>query len=138
MTDTDFVLVDSNIIIDIFRRDPVWADWSIEALSQFKDVRINPIIYAELCYPLTSPDELDELLEALQIVYSELPREALFLASQAFKKYRESGGVKTSPLADFFIGAHAAALDITIITRDATRYTNYFPMVTLITPNLLH
>lgn len=134
MTDPAFVLVDSNIIIDIVRRDPVWVDWSVDTLSQFKDPRINPIIYAELCYQQTSPDDVDDMLETIELGYSELPREALFLASQAFRKYRETGGTKTSPLADFFIGAHAAALGVPIITRDPTRYRNYFPMITLITP----
>jgi hypothetical protein len=134
MTDPKFVLVDSNIIIDIVRHDPVWTDWSVDTLSQFKDTRINPIIYAELCYPENSPDEVDELLEKLELGYSELPREALFLASQAFRKYREAGGVQTSPLPDFFIGAHAAALGIPLITRDPTRYQNYFPIIKLITP----
>ena len=134
MTDAAFVLVDSNIIIDIVRDDPVWVDWSVDTLSQFEDARINPIIYAELCYQQTSPEEVDKMLETIELGYSELPREALFLASQAFRKYRETGGTKTSPLADFFIGAHAAALGIPLITRDPTRYRNYFPMITLITP----
>lgn len=134
MTDAAFVLVDSNIIIDIVRDDPVWVDWSVDTLSQFEDARINPIIYAELCYQQTSPEEVDKMLETIELGYSELPREALFLASQAFRKYREIGGTKTSPLADFFIGAHAAVLGIPLITRDPTRYRNYFPMITLITP----
>ena len=86
MTDPAFVLVDSNIIIDIVRRDPVWVDWSVDTLSQFKDPRINPIIYAELCYQQTSPDDVDDMLETIELGYSELPREALFLASQAFRK----------------------------------------------------
>jgi len=137
MTDSAFVLVDSNIIIDIVRRDPVWADWSVDTLSQFKNARINPIVYAELCYQQTSPDEVDKLLEALELEYSELPSEALFLASQAFRKYREAGGAKTSPLPDFFIGAHAAALGVPLLTRDPTRYKNYFPMIQLITPSSL-
>jgi predicted nucleic acid-binding protein len=34
--------------------------------------------------------------------------------------------------ADFFIGAHAAALGISILTRDKGRYTTYFPQVRLI------
>ena len=134
MTEMKFVLVDSNIIIDIVRNDPNWADWSVDTLSLFKDARINSIIYAELCYPKSTPDDVDELLEKLELGYSELPREALYLASQAFRKYREAGGIKTSPLPDFFIGAHAAALDIPLITRDPTRYKNYFPMIKLISP----
>jgi hypothetical protein len=51
----------------------------------------------------------------------------LFLAAQAFLAYRKHGGSKTSPLPDFFIGAHAAALGFPILTRDVDRYRTYFP-----------
>jgi len=57
-----------------------------------------------------------------------------WLAAQAFMKYRGSGGAKTSPLPDFYIGAHAEVDDLTLVTRDAARYKTYFPNVTLISP----
>jgi predicted nucleic acid-binding protein len=38
-------------------------------------------------------------------------------------------------LSDFFIGAHAAAEELPLLTRDARRYRNYFPTVQLITPD---
>lgn len=134
MTEPPFVLVDSNVIIDIIRKDPEWVEWSLNALSQYEKVSVNPIIYTELCYQKTSVEEADQLLEALSLGYDELPREALFLASQAFREYRIRGGKKTAPLADFFIGAHAAALDVPILTRDVDRYRSYFPTVSLICP----
>jgi hypothetical protein len=43
---------------------------------------------------------------------------------------------KTKMLPDFFIGAHAAVLDIQILTRDVRRYRSYFPDMCLIAPNL--
>lgn len=82
----------------------------------------------------TSADELDQLLVMLDVEFAELPREALFMASQAFRTYRQRGGSKTSPLPDFFIGAHAATLGIPILTRDVARYQSYFPSVPLISP----
>ena len=48
--------------------------------------------------------------------------------------YRRSGGTKTSPLPDFFIGAHAAVAGLPLITRDVTRYQTYFPGLGLISP----
>ena len=134
MTDPEMVLVDSNIIFDIVNQDERWAEWSIDSLSQHGQVVVNSIIYAELCYLQTSVDEVDSLLRALGLSYRELPREALFLASKAFKTYRSRGGGKSSPLPDFFIGAHAAALGIPILTRDVARYRTYFPTVPLICP----
>ena len=63
-----------------------------------------------------------------------LPYEAAFAASRAFLAYRRSGGVKTSPLPDFYIGAHAELAGFTLVTRDASRYRTYFPKVKLVTP----
>src|SRR4029077_8401837 len=56
-----------------------------------------------------------------------LPWEAAFLAAKAFKDYRRRGGVKRSPLPDFFIGAHAAVAGMTLLTRDPRRYRKHFP-----------
>jgi predicted nucleic acid-binding protein len=43
-------------------------------------------------------------------------------------------GAKTSPLPDFYIGAHAEAEGLTLVTRDASRYRTCFPSVTVIAP----
>jgi hypothetical protein len=37
-------------------------------------------------------------------------------------------------LADFFIGAHAEAERLPLLTRDVRRYRSYFPNVELIAP----
>ena len=45
------VLVDANILIDISTADPVWSEWSAEALMRLgRETRlvINPLIYSEL------------------------------------------------------------------------------------------
>ncbi|EMS77143.1 PIN domain-containing protein [Desulfotignum phosphitoxidans] len=44
----DGILVDSNIILDVFLDDPNWADWSESKLLEFSSMKklfINPIIY---------------------------------------------------------------------------------------------
>jgi hypothetical protein len=38
-------------------------------------------------------------------------------------------------LPDFFIGAHAAVMELDLLTRDARRYRSYFPSVRLISPD---
>lgn len=135
MTDAPFVLVDSNVILDVFEDDPRWAEWSQEQLSHWVGrIAVNPLIFAELCYEAGDLDEVEGVLALFGLAFHELPREALFLASQAFKLYRQRGGKKTAPLADFFIGAHAAALGIPLLTRDLRRYRAYFPEVQLIAP----
>jgi len=135
MTDAAAVLVDTNVILDVFEDDPRWADWSQEQMSQWVGcIAVNPLIYTELCYQAPAMESVEQMISSLGLGFAELPREALYLAAQAFKAYRQRGGTKTAPLADFFIGAHAAALVIPLLTRDAGRYRTYFPEVDLITP----
>lgn len=59
---------------------------------------------------------------------------AAWSAGQAFVRYRRAGGIKRSPLPDFYIGAHAEVESLTLITRDVERYRTYFPSVQLICP----
>lgn len=129
------VLVDTNVIADVFHRDPVWVDWSRAEIARHAgDLLINPLIYAELCYRATSSGQVDQIVADLGFRYEELPKPALYLAAQAYRTYRLRGGVKTAPLADFFIGAHAEAAGLTLLTRDPARYRTYFPNVPLICP----
>jgi len=135
MVDIPEALVDSNVVIDIIGEDTHWQSWSVDALESCETTFVNPLIFAELCYLKPSPTRVEKLLEGLEISYLEvLPKEALFLAAQAYKVYRSRGGTKIAPFPDFFIGAHAAVLGIPILTRDVTRYQTYFPTVTLISP----
>ncbi len=134
MTDSGSALVDSNVIIDIVQQDPRWGSWSSETLAHQDSPIVNPIIYAEICYQKTSSAETDQLLDSLSIGYAELPREALYRASQAFRQYRQHGGSRSTPLPDFFIGAHASSIGLPVLTRDIKRYQTYFPEVRLISP----
>ena len=131
------LLVDTNVLIDVFEDDPAWADWSVRQLraqAQVHELVINPVIYAELSLAFESVHALDDAVEGMGLALHELPRPALFLAGRAFVKYRRDGGARSNVLADFFIGAHAAVAGCGILTRDARRYRNYFPTVPLLTP----
>lgn len=131
------LLVDTNVLIDVFENDPEWADWSIARLrsqSQMHALAINPVIYAELSLAFDSHEALDDILAAMQIRIQDIPRPALFLAGKAFVRYRRKGGVRHNVLSDFFIGAHAAVANWPLLTRDVRRYRNYFPTVELISP----
>lgn len=56
------------------------------------------------------------------------------LAGKCFLQYRRRGGVRTAPLPDFYIGAHAAIGGMTLLTRDGARYRSYFAGLPLIAP----
>ena len=131
------VLVDSNVILDVFEDDERWADWSESTLNQYADssgLVINSVTYAEVSIGFARIEELEEALTGCGFSLLPIPKEALFLAGKVFVTYRRQGGQKRSPLPDFFIGAHAAVSNLTLITRDAVRYRSYFPRVKLITP----
>ena len=130
-------LVDSNVILDVVSDDEEWGDWSASMLSQAAQTGrlvINPLIYAEVSCGYERIEDLDDALPADYFVREPLPWAAAFLAAKAFLKYRRRGGVRSAPLPDFYIGAHAALAGYTLLTRDARRYTTYFPKLRIVAP----
>jgi len=131
------LLVDSNIILDVFLDDPNWAEWSESRLEKFSSITklfINPVVYSEVSIGFKKIEDLESALNRGGFQMLEIPKEALFLAGKAFLKYRKNRGTKSSPLPDFYIGAQAAILEMDLITRDESRYKTYFPTVKLISP----
>jgi len=129
-------IVDTNILLDIYTQDQTWEERSAAAIASAADVAvlvINPIIYAELSVGIEKIEELDQFL-GTDFRRDPLPWEAAFVAGKAFLAYRRRGGLKTAPLPDFYIGAHAAVQGMKILTRDPKRYTSYFPAVKIIEP----
>ncbi len=128
-------LVDSNVILDIVTEDRRWASWSTKAIEEWSGVLvINPIIYAEISIGFERIEDLEEVVSRELFRRDSLPWEAAFLAGKCFLKYRQLGGKKSSPLPDFFIGAHAAVAKMTLITRDTSRYRTYFPGIRIVSP----
>ncbi len=130
-------LVDSCILIDVLADDPQWADWSLgqlDRLGQQAPLIINPIILAEVSPRFERASDLEAALAALPLVREALPWDAAFLAGQAFKIYRLTRGNKTSPMPDFYIGAHALVNNLQLLTRDAARYRTYFPKLEILAP----
>ena len=131
-------LVDTNVLLDVLTEDPRWSEWSGVALAAARDAGIlviNPIIYAEVSVRFAGVEELDEALPASDILREELPYPAGFLAGKAYARYRAQGGAKRSPIADFYIGAHAAVRRYRLLTRDATRYRTHFPTLAVVSPD---
>lgn len=134
MADT---LVDSSVLVDVLDEDEEWLDWSAAMLDLCAErgrLCINPIIYAEASVRFARVDEVDEALPAAWLTRLDLPWSAAFLAGRAYYEYRRRGGVRRSPLADFYIGAHAAVSRLDLLTRDPRRYREYFPTVRVIAP----
>ena len=131
------VIVDSNIILDVFLNDPKWADWSESKLDEYDQLgilHINSIIYSEISIGFKRIEDLESAIAKAGLQMLEIPKEALFLAGKAYLKYKKRKGTKRTPLPDFFIGAQAAVQNLDLITRDVSIYQSYFPTVELITP----
>jgi hypothetical protein len=132
------ILVDSNVLLDILEDDPHWYLWSAQRLAESAEravLVINPVIYAEVSVGFVRIEELDLARPRATFQRRPLPWEAAFLAGKCFLRYRRAGGVRRSPLPDFFIGAHAAVEGLALLTRDPTRYRTYFPHLELICPD---
>ena len=131
------ILVDSNVILDVFLNDLKWADWfesKLDEYSNYASLFINSIIYSEISIGFKLIEDLEGAIIKAGFQMLEIPKEALFLAGKAYLKYKRRKGVKRTPLPDFFIGAQAAVFNFNLLTRDVSRYQTYFPTVKLIAP----
>jgi predicted nucleic acid-binding protein len=131
------LLVDTNVLVDVLQDDPQWADWSIAQMrvqASLHALVINPIIYAEISLSFSTLEALDDVVIALALEMREIPRPALFLAAKAYAQYRRRGGNKLQVLPDFFIGAHAAVANLTVLTRDPTPYRSHFARLEIVCP----
>jgi hypothetical protein len=131
------VLVDSNVLLDVLTEDPEWYAWSSGALTTVGDravLAINPLIYAEVSIRFARIEDVEAAFPTAMFERAPLPWEAAFLAGKCFRTYRRRGGARRAPLPDFYIGAHAAVLGWTLLTRDASRYTTYFPSLSVTAP----
>ena len=130
-------LLDSNVLLDVFTKTPIWWEWSLMQLEEAAlhgPLLINDVIFAETSVRFDSLDTFDAALAPMGVTIAPMPRKALFLAGKAFARYRAAGGTRAGVLPDFFIGAHAEIEGLPLLTRDADRYRHYFPTVTLIAP----
>jgi predicted nucleic acid-binding protein len=133
------ILVDTNVLLDVLQDDPNWAAWSqaqLESAALTDRLAINAVIYSELSMAFERIEELERVIAVAKLAVEAIPREALFLAGKVFLNYRRRKGSKHGVLPDFYIGAHAAVVRCTVLTRDVSRYRGYFPTVPLLTPGL--
>ena len=121
---------DTNILLDVIRENPRYADQSAEWLAIARSrglVVICPIVYGELVPNFSSKAELDAALANLEVRLSPIDDTIAYEAGLRWQRYRESGGTRTRLLPDFLIGAHALVSADTFLTRDQGFYRTYFP-----------
>ena len=127
-------IIDTSDLLDVLVAGATHGDESqtrMEAALRAGRLAVNDIIAAELAPTFAAEDDLWATLSEAQITLAPYPRAAVYLAGQAFRRYRRRGGARQRILPDFMIGAHAVAAGAAILTRDRGFYRDYFPGVRL-------
>lgn len=129
--------IDTNILLDILVPNEDFYEASAQALQDAAgggSLVISDLVYAELCIHFASQRDCDTFLGSNEIRVQALTREAHFLASRAWRTYRQQGGKRTRILADFLIGAHAQEQATRLLSRDRGFYRKLFPSLLLHDP----
>ncbi len=130
-------LVDTNVWVDCIDEASPWHDWAseqLQACSERSPLHVNIVIYSELLIPGPDVGALDSLLDVYDTSRTQLPWAVASLTAAAYTLYRRNGGSKQKPLPDFFIGAHAAVSNLSVLTRDPRPYKSYFARLRVIAP----
>ncbi len=137
------ILFDTSVIIDARDPDSPWHEWAKERIAEavaIEGAGVNTVVISEASVRAKDPQAVPALLEGFGMTLLSLPVSAAVPAAKAFAIYLErlkkEGKAVASrvPLPDFFIGAHAQAEMLTLVTRDPDRVKTYFSAVTLISP----
>ena len=133
-------VVDTCILIDLLKADPVFARSSSMALqSKMDDILvIAPITYVELAPAFRGNVEAqNEFLNALWIRYDfEGNRDAVLAAHKSWHEHvlrKRSGIEERRPIADVMIGAYALSKG-GLITRNESDFRALYPTLEIFNP----
>ncbi len=137
------ILFDTSVVIDARDPDSPWHQWAKERIAEavaLEGAGVNAVVISEASVRAKDPQAVPALLEGFGMTLLSLPVSAAVPAGKAFAIYLErlkkEGKAVASrvPLPDFFIGAHAQAEMLMLVTRDPDRVKTYFPAVKLVSP----
>ena len=141
------ILFDTSVIIDARDKTSPWHEWAKEQIAEAASTEgaaANTVVIAEASVRAPNPEKVSQQLEEIGITLLPLPISAAVPAAKAFALYldrlkaEEKKESSKIPLPDFFIGAHAQAEGLTLVTRDPARVKTYFPSLKLVLPNSEH
>ena len=129
--------VDTSVLIDVFGADPRFGAASANALRLCLNegaVVASEVVWSETRAAFGADDEFLRAMQVAGIGFSPTSQKTATLAGLAWKKYRASGGQRIRVIADFLIGAHAAAQCDRLLTRDRGYYRKYFGRLVIVKP----
>ena len=137
-------LFDSSVIIDARDKNSPWHAWAVGQIKQFGSTEgagVNVVALAEVSVRVENPEVVASFLRDWGMEMLPLPVSAAAPAAKAYSRHlarREKTHpvISKIPQPDFFIGAHAEAEGMKLVTRDPDRIKTYFPSVKLIVPKI--
>ncbi|MBI4555977.1 MAG: PIN domain-containing protein [Candidatus Hydrogenedentes bacterium] len=137
------ILLDTNVLIYASGPDSPFYQWARATIADAvagAGAALNAVSLAELCVGDADPPAVADRVRRWGIGILDVPTAAAEACAEAYRQFRErrwrdSGRTAPStPLPDFFIGAHAMIMGWELATTDQGRFTTYFPSVTLKIP----
>lgn len=129
--------VDTNVLLDVFGDDPRFGRRSAAALRRCiaeGSLLACDIVWAETGAWFPDAKSAESALSTLRVAYSPLAVTAALAAGGAWQAYRGAGGTRDRVIADFLIGAHAAAQADRLLTRDRGFYRSHYAGLTIVDP----
>ena len=129
--------VDTNVLLDVLTADPVFGPASraaLRAATQTGALVASEVVWAETAAWYSSEETAAQRLDELRVRLVPMGASAAFAAGTAWRAYRSGGGRRKRMVADFLIGAHAAAHADCLLTRDYGFYHDRFSGLTILNP----
>ncbi len=131
--------VDTNVLIDVFTADPVFAERSAAALEE--SIRRGRIVvceavWAETCALFPDDRSFVRAMQDLGVELSPMTEVSAQQAGSAWRQYRKNKGSRTRMIADFMIAAHAHSQCDCLLTRDRGFYRQYFSTLKVKDPSV--
>lgn len=130
--------VDSNVILDVVGRDPVFVHSSKAAVREAASLGglvACEVVWAETAGWFGSLEIQASVLGRMGIAFTPMGEGAAHLAGQAWRRYRDAGGARSRLVSDFLIGAHAQSEADQLLSRDRGFYRNHFADLRVVEPS---
>jgi predicted nucleic acid-binding protein len=130
--------VDTSVLLDIFGADKKFGRGSAEALraclSQGSVIACD-VVWAETAASFPASEAAATAMSLLRVDFSPTDAAVSLIVGEAWRAYTRAGGTRERVIADFLIGAHAAARADRLLTRDRGFYRRYFKGLQVVDPS---
>lgn len=125
------ILLDTNVLIYASAEALSFPAWSKQVIAEAvvtQGAAVNAISVAEICVGESDPGNVVGTIRSWGINILDIPVAAAEVSAIAYRRYRQRRYAQsgkdspTTPLPDFFIGAHAQIMHWSLATADSGRF----------------